>query len=576
MTYMLALEGEPETYEAGFTALTGGVNLEVRRWVASKLDGRGRVLEVGCGPGTLSVDLARAGCQVVAVDASPAMVRQAKKKVASEGLADSVEVAVGNATDLPGGEGSFDAVVSMFLLSELRPFEQLAFLRQAWNKLRPGGRLLVAAEFVPRGPRRVGFALRRWWYARKLRRLRSGLTHPLKWFDRYPPALGFRQVDLRSWRGGAIKALEYEKVESDGGAGGSPGLYLPPPKPFTGPKARLVAARCLLTGQVDHVAVEPGVYPSGNPDRTSPVVVTANYAYTHFRVMRALRGVDAWVLLVDSRGVNVWCAARGGNFGNHQLKEALLHSGVSELVDHRKLVLPQLAAGGVSFRELAQDPDFGWRPTYGPVWAEDLPEYLARGSPAKKPQEWRVAKFDAGKRLQAGVTHATFLLRKLALRPTAAIALALVLVAAVRPGTASAPWWPAAWRLAGAAWASLTCVALFVALAFPAVGFTRKFVAKGATFAAVCAAATAPLAAWRTLDDPLTFLGPPNPLQVAGEVLLVAWVAFFVTMSFSGYTFETSPREIVAEYDGFVRINRALAALSTTLYAAGVVLNVVT
>ena len=81
--------------------------------------------------------------------------------------------------------------------------------------------------------------------------------------------------------------------------------------------------RCIFTGQVDHVPIEPGIYQSGTPDEKSPIIVTANYEYTYIKVLRDLKDINAWVLCVDSNGINVWCAARGNNFGNQQLLEAI-------------------------------------------------------------------------------------------------------------------------------------------------------------------------------------------------------------------------------------------------------------
>ncbi|MCL4683421.1 4Fe-4S binding protein [Myxococcota bacterium] len=120
---------------------------------------------------------------------------------------------------------------------------------------------------------------------------------------------------------------------------------------------------------------EPGLRRVGSPGRRSPVLLTANYDLTVRRLVRALRGVDAWLLVAPAGGINVWCAAAGGHLTTHQVVTALKTSGVAEQVDHRELVLPQLAATGVE--GLAVFRRSRWRVRFGPVRAQDLPAYLA-------------------------------------------------------------------------------------------------------------------------------------------------------------------------------------------------------
>jgi len=123
--------------------------------------------------------------------------------------------------------------------------------------------------------------------------------------------------------------------------------------------------------------IDPGLYRSGAADQWSPVIVTGNYELTVRRVVRALRGVDAWIVVAPSSGINVWCAASGGHLGTHQVVTALKTSDVAAHVRHRRAILPQLAATGVQARAVQRR--CGWRTRFGPVYAEDLPRYLAAG-----------------------------------------------------------------------------------------------------------------------------------------------------------------------------------------------------
>ena len=58
--------------------------------------------------------------------------------------------------------------------------------------------------------------------------------------------------------------------------------------------------------------VEPGIYAVGAPDGRSPVLVTANYKLGFDLLRRELGGFDAWIVVLDTRGINVWCAAAKG------------------------------------------------------------------------------------------------------------------------------------------------------------------------------------------------------------------------------------------------------------------------
>jgi acetyl-CoA decarbonylase/synthase complex subunit gamma len=127
-------------------------------------------------------------------------------------------------------------------------------------------------------------------------------------------------------------------------------------------------------------AVPPGLYAVGDPSAASPVLVTANYKLSFDHVRRALAGADAWVLVLDTKGVNVWCAAGKGTFGTEELVERLAAAGVARVVGHRTLVVPQLGAPGVAAHEVARRT--GFRVVYGPVRAGDLPAFLNAGMKA--------------------------------------------------------------------------------------------------------------------------------------------------------------------------------------------------
>jgi NAD-dependent dihydropyrimidine dehydrogenase PreA subunit len=147
---------------------------------------------------------------------------------------------------------------------------------------------------------------------------------------------------------------------------------------------------------------EPGLREIGKPGPLSPVLVTCNFDLTVRRVMRAMRGNDAWLVVAPSRGINVWCAASGGHLSTHQVVTALKTSGVAERVSHRRAILPQLAATGVIAREVERRSR--WQVKFGPVYADDIPRYLAQHE--KKTDDMRHVRFGIRERLEMAVTWA--------------------------------------------------------------------------------------------------------------------------------------------------------------------------
>lgn len=124
-------------------------------------------------------------------------------------------------------------------------------------------------------------------------------------------------------------------------------------------------------------SVEPGIYAVGEPGPESAVVVSANYKMSFDRLRSQLAGRSAWIVVLDTRGINVWCAAGKGTFGTDELVRRIDAVRLTEIVSHRTVIVPQLGATGVSAHEVKRR--CGFRVKYGPVRAEDLPEFLDAG-----------------------------------------------------------------------------------------------------------------------------------------------------------------------------------------------------
>jgi len=140
--------------------------------------------------------------------------------------------------------------------------------------------------------------------------------------------------------------------------------------------------------------VQPGLYSLGKPDKSSHVFVTANYGLSFNKLREALAGMDCYILVLDTKGINVWCAAGKGTFGTEELICRVKEVRLERHIDHNVLILPQLGASGVAAHEIERRT--GFRIEYGPIRAEDLSEYLQthRATP-----QMRLVRFDLRDRL---------------------------------------------------------------------------------------------------------------------------------------------------------------------------------
>jgi NAD-dependent dihydropyrimidine dehydrogenase PreA subunit len=182
-----------------------------------------------------------------------------------------------------------------------------------------------------------------------------------------------------------------------------------------------------------------GLVRVGNPGRSAPVLLTCNFRLTVERVKRALDGIDAYLLVANSRGINVWCAATGGLLTNHDVVSVLKTSGVEDLVDHRQIILPQLAATGIEGKIVREKT--GWKVVWGPVRADAIPAFLRGGLTSTKAM--RTVTFPWTERLEMAVAWAF---------PISLLALLIF------------PLWPhGALPLAGLVWA----VSFLIFLSFP-------------------------------------------------------------------------------------------------------------
>jgi len=141
--------------------------------------------------------------------------------------------------------------------------------------------------------------------------------------------------------------------------------------------------------------IAPGLYGVGNPGQDSPVLVTANYKLSFDALRRELATLDAWVLVIDTRGINVWCAAGKALFSTGEVMRCVDLCMLKKVVRHKQLILPQLGASGVSAHRLKKES--GFTALWGPVRANDIQHFIAKKSNAD--QSMRQVTFSLGERI---------------------------------------------------------------------------------------------------------------------------------------------------------------------------------
>ena len=144
----------------------------------------------------------------------------------------------------------------------------------------------------------------------------------------------------------------------------------------------------------DQYKIAPGLYCVGDPDQESPVLVTANYKLTFDSLRQELTALDAWLLVLDTRGVNVWCAAGKELFSTREVVNRVNQTRLNKVVSHNQLILPQLGATGVSAHQVKKAS--GFKVIWGPIRARDIQHFIA--SENRLDKSMRQVTFSIGER----------------------------------------------------------------------------------------------------------------------------------------------------------------------------------
>jgi hypothetical protein len=291
--------------------------------------------------------------------------------------------------------------------------------------------------------------------------------------------------------------------------------------------------------------VAPGLYSTGDVTPDSPVLVTANYKLTVDILRKNLKGAHAWVLVLDTRGINVWCAAGKKTFSTQEVIQRVKQTRLQEIVNHRRLILPQLSATAVSGKAVKKG--CGFKVTWGPIQARDVKPFLEAGLKADKAM--RRVTFTFLERLILVPVELSFLRRYIFW-----ILLAGFILSGIGPGIFSFSLaWSRGLIMISACATGIFCGAVAAPVLLPWIP-GRAFAVKGVLTGLLMGVAM------------LMLLGKSfNLVAIAALILLIVSISSYLAMNFTGSTPYTSPSGVEKE----MRVAIPFQAVAITLAIAG-------
>ncbi|MBN1635368.1 MAG: methyltransferase domain-containing protein [Deltaproteobacteria bacterium] len=390
---MKILEKRPECYDARIGSHARSIKEEiVKKYVRPGMS----MLDIGCGTGALLEMATRVGAHASGIDIAGNMLAAARKRMEEHSLGDTVILhhTPAGVVEMDGlfQDKSFDLVTSILVISELYEDELRWMLREIRRILKPDGMLVLAGEVQPVGlVKRVVYSTLRMPMAFVTHLFSRTGTKPVENLAGKLIDSGFEVChEKRSFLGSFTTMvarvsdnLSNDQVDT-----------IPPRNPQD--DFSFIKSVWDYAGRWFSNPVEPGLRLIGSPDENSPVVVTSNYHLTLRLLEKSLAGESCYLLVAPANGINVWCAACGGELTTHSLIRVIKTSDIGRRVDHKRLVLPQLIAPGVDGTLLKEET--GWKVVFGPVYARDLSAFLKNN--CRKTPEQCIARFGLKFRLE--------------------------------------------------------------------------------------------------------------------------------------------------------------------------------
>ena len=293
--------------------------------------------------------------------------------------------------------------------------------------------------------------------------------------------------------------------------------------------------------------VAPGLYGIGKPDKNSEVLVTANFKLTFDHLRKAIEGVNAWILVLDTKGVNVWCAAGKGTFSTLELVNRIKECSLEKIVDHKRIIVPQLGATGVAAGDVKKMS--GFRVVYGPIRANDIPEFLKNKRKADK--KMRQVTFSLYERFILTPVEIQILIK-----PSLIAAFALFIISGFGPGVFSfLHAWERGMTSFLALIAGIVSGAFITPVLLPFIP-SREFALKGIISGCVFAI-------------PLLIIVSSTISDVAGLSALFLFcvtISSYLAMNFTGATSFTSPSGVEKEMKRYIPVQLASLVMSSGLW----------
>jgi len=393
--FMKILESQPSRYDQGINILTGGHARKVKkeivnRWIESGVE----VLDIGCGTGELLELAARAGACVTGIDISEGMLSIAKNRFEKKELHSRAKLYHAGVTELDQlfDDKRFDLVTSTLVFSELYTEERQWAYREIARVLKKSGTLVLAGEVKPKNivKRLIHFLVRLPLAIVTYLIAQTG-TRALTDMAEEVARAGFEVLGEQRSILDSFSVVWAQKKQEMGTEESAEVNTISSEQ-----NASLSRTVWDYIGRWFPSSVEPGLRKIGKPGKDSPVFVTCNFHLTVRRVEKALSSMDVWLLVAPSKGINVWCAACGGELTAPSVMSVLKTSRISDKLSQRHLILPQFSAPGVDIRVLKKET--GFNAVFGPAYAKDIPEYMKKNG--EKTQDMCLAKYNLCFRLE--------------------------------------------------------------------------------------------------------------------------------------------------------------------------------
>jgi acetyl-CoA decarbonylase/synthase complex subunit gamma len=138
--------------------------------------------------------------------------------------------------------------------------------------------------------------------------------------------------------------------------------------------ALLTLRQNIYTDPQKPLQIEPKLYPIGQVNDKSPVLVTTNFSLSYYTVLGEVEAskIPSYILSVDTEGMSVLTAWAAEKFTPEKISQSLNKFSVKDAVEHNRLIIP----GYVAVMSGDLEEQSGWKVVVGPKEAAGIPSFL--------------------------------------------------------------------------------------------------------------------------------------------------------------------------------------------------------